>query len=139
MNFSKELGQVLVPFCFGKAKNLCHTIMRICFGGFEDTGRVDYEKLGKKIFMHIPGGTSFQNMKYWLQLFNTKKTDKYDFGPIVNIIHYGSIYPPTYDLSRVGNYKIKSLIAVSDSDPFCNPVDTLEFLLKIDGQSVLRF
>ena len=138
MNFPKELGQVLVPFCSGKAKNLCHTIMRLCFGGFEDTGRVDYEKLGKNIFMHMPGGTSLQNMKHWLQLFDTKKTAKYDFGSIDNIIHYGSIYPPTYDLSRMGNYKIKSLIAVSDSDPFCNPIDTLEFLLKIDDQSVIE-
>ena len=138
LNFPKELGQVLVPFCSGKAKNLCHTIMRICFGGFEDTGRVDYEKLGKNIFMHMPGGTSLQNMKHWLQLFDTKKTAKYDFGSIDNIIHYGSIYPPTYDLSRMRNYKIKSLIAVSDSDPFCNPLDTLEFLLKIDDQSVIE-
>ena len=36
------------------------------------------------------------------------------------------------------NYKIKSMITVSDSDPFCNPIDTLEFLLKIDDQSVIE-
>ena len=138
MTFPKELGQVLVPFCTGKAKNLCHTVMRMCFGGFEDTGRVDYDRLGKNIFMHQPGGTSLQNMKHWLQLFDTKKTAKYDFGAIDNMIHYGTTYPPRYHLSRMRKYKIKSLIAVSDADPFCNPIDTLEFLLKIDDQSVIE-
>ena len=36
------------------------------------------------------------------------------------------------------NYKIKSLISISNADPFCNPVDTLEFLLKIEDQSVIE-
>ena len=138
MTFPKEFGQVLVPFCSGKAKNLCHTVMRICFGGFEDTGRVDYDRLGKNIFMHMPGGTSLQNMKHWLQLYDTKKTAKYDFGTIENLIHYGTSYAPRYHLSRMRKYKIKSLIAVSDADPFCNPEDTLEFLLKINDQSFIE-
>ena len=139
MTFPTELGQVLVPFCSGKAKNLCHTIMRMCFGGFEDTGRVVYDRLGKNIFMHMPGGTSLQNMKHWLQAFDKKKMTKYDYESIVeNLIHYGSVTPPIYELSKMKNYKIKSLIAVSDADPFCNPLDTLEFLLKIDDQSVIE-
>ena len=135
LTFPTELGQVLVPFCTGKAKSLCHTILRICFGGLEDTRRVDYDRLGKNIFMHMPGGTSLQNMKHFLQAFEKKKMIKYDFGAIENIIHYGKMNPPEYDLSKMKNYKIKSMITVSDSDPFCNPVDTLEFLLKINDQS----
>ena len=139
LTFPIELGQVLVPFCTGKAKNLCHTVMRICFGGFEDTGRVDYDRLGKNIFMHQPGGTSLQNMKHWLQAFDKKEMTKYDYESIIkNLYHYGSVTPPKYDLNKMKKYKIKSLIAVSDSDPFCNPVDTLEFLLKIDDQSVIE-
>ena len=138
MTFPTELGQVLVPFCTGKAKNLCHTILRICFGGMEDTGRVDYNRLGKNIFMHQPGGTSLQNMRHWLQAFEKKKMTKYDFGTIKNLEHYGSIYPPRYRSTKMKNYKIKSMITVSDSDPFCNAIDTLEFLLKIDDQSVIE-
>ena len=139
LTFPTELGQVLMPFCSGKAKNLCHTIMKICFGGFEDTGRVDYDRLGKNIFMHQPGGTSLQNMKHWLQAFDKKQMTKYDYESIVeNLYHYGSVTPPKYDLKKMKQYKIKSLIAVSDADPFCNPVDTLEFLLKIEDQSVIE-
>ena len=138
MTFPTELGQVLVPFCTGKAKNLCHTILRICFGGMEDTGRVDYNRLGKNIFMHQPGGTSLQNMRHWLQAFEKKKMTKFDFGTIKNLEHYGSIYTPRYRTTKMKNYKIKSMITVSDSDPFCNSIDTLEFLLKIDDQSVIE-
>jgi len=139
LTFPTELGQVLVPFCTGKAKNLCHTVLRICFGGLEDTRRVDYDRLGKNIFMHQPGGTSLQNMKHWLQIFEKKKMIKYDYGSMIkNIAHYGSISPPKYDLTKMKNYKIKSMITVSDADPFCNPLDTLEFLLKIDDQSVIQ-
>ena len=138
LTFPTELGQVLVPFCTSKAKNLCHTILRICFGGMEDTGRVDYNRLGKNIFMHQPGGTSLQNMRHWLQDYEKKKMTKFDFGTIKNLEHYGSIYPPRYHSTKMKNYKIKSMITVSDSDPFCNPIDTLEFLLKIDDQSVIE-
>ena len=83
MTFPKELGQVLVPFCSGKAKNLCQTFMKMCFGGLEDTGRVDYDRLGKNIFMHQPGGTSLQNMKHWLQAYDKKRMSKYDYESVI--------------------------------------------------------
>ena len=104
----------------------------------EDTGRVDYNRLGKNIFMHQPGGTSLQNMRHWLQAFEKKKMTKFDFGAIKNLEHYGSIFPPGYSSTKMKKYKIKSMITVSDSDPFCNPIDTLEFLLKVEDQSVIE-
>ena len=52
--FPKELGQVLVPFCTSKAKILCNKILSLSFGGFHDTGRIDYERLGKNIFYMNP-------------------------------------------------------------------------------------
>ena len=66
LTFPKEMGQILVPFCTSKAKVLCNTILSIAFGGFEDTRRVDYERLGKNIFLYEPGGTSLRNMKHWI-------------------------------------------------------------------------
>ena len=136
LTFPTELGQVLVPFCSGKAKELCHTILKICFGGLKNTGRVDYDRLGKNIFMHMPGGTSLQNMRHWIQAYAKKKMTKYDFDSIVeNLIHYGTVTPPEYDLSKMKGYKIKSMITLSDSDPFCNPLDTIEFLSNVEDQS----
>ena len=139
LTFPIELGQVLVPFCTGKAKKLCHDFLKICFGTIPDTGRVDYDRLGKNIFMHMPGGTSLQNMKHWLQAFENKQMAKYDYESIIeNLAHYGSVFPPEYDLSKMRNYKIKSIITTSDSDPFCNPIDTLNFLKNIRDQSVVE-
>ena len=139
LTFPTELGQVLVPFCTGKAKKLCHTILKLSFGKIPDTGRVDYDRLGKNIFMHMPGGTSLQNMKHWLQAFENKKMSKYDFESLIeNLAHYGSIIPPDYDLSKMRNYKIKSIVTITDSDPFCNPIDTLNFLKNIKDQNVVE-
>ena len=64
---------------------------------------------------------------------------KYDYESIIeNLAHYGSVFPPEYDLSKMRNYKIKSIITTSDSDPFCNPIDTLNFLKNIRDQSVVK-
>jgi pimeloyl-ACP methyl ester carboxylesterase len=138
LTFPPELGQVLVQFCEGIAKNLCHTFLRMCFGGIEDTGRVDYDRLGKNIFMYMPGGTSLQNVKHWIQLYKKKKLIKYDYGIIKNKIHYGTISPPEYDLTKMKNYKIKSIFSISNADPFCNPVDTLEFLKNIEDPTIVE-
>ena len=51
LSFPIEMGQVLVPFCEGKAKILCQSIMKLCFGGLTDTGRVDYDRLGKNVLI----------------------------------------------------------------------------------------
>lgn len=139
MTFPPEIGQVLSPFCTGKLKDVCNSILKLAFSGIEDTGRIDYERLGKHIFLYEPGGTSLQNMKHWIQIYRAKKAQKYDYGSILdNLIHYGTIKPPAYDLSKFRDYSIPSLITISDSDPFCNPDDTLEFLENVKNKDVLN-
>ena len=139
LTFPKEIGEVMVPFCTSKAKVLCNKVLKISFGAFKETGRVDYDRLDKNIFMHMPGGTSLQNMRHWLQAYEKKKMTKYDFGSkSKNKEHYGTETPPEYDLTKMKGYKIKSMITTSDSDPFCNPVDTIEFLSNVEDQSVIQ-
>ncbi len=139
LSFPIEMGEVLVPFCQGKAKILCQSILKLCFGGLTDTGRVDYDRLGKNIFLYEPGGTSLQNMKHWLQIFSDKKLLKFDYGSkSKNKEHYGTEKPPEYDLTKMKNYSIKSMVTTSDADPYCNPEDTLDFLKKIEDQSVVE-
>ena len=139
-SFPPEIGQVLVPFCQGIAKSLCQSLLKIAFGGLSvDTGRVDYDRLGKNIFLFEPGGTSIQNVKHWIQIYSAKKLIKYDYGSkSKNKEHYGTENPPEYDLSKMKNYSIKSIVTISDSDPFCNPNDTLDFLKNIEDQSVVE-
>jgi len=55
------------------------------------------------ILSHEPGGTSVWNMMHWQQMTNywSNKMEKYDYGSIGNVWHYGSIWPPTYDISKI--------------------------------------
>ena len=139
LTFPKEIGQVLVPFCTSKAKVLCNKILSICFGGLKDTGRVNYDRLGKNIFLYEPGGTSLRNMKHWIQIYKAKKVQKYDYGSLVeNLIHYGKIVPPAYDLKQMKKYSIPSLMTISDSDPFANPQDTLDFIDNIENKKIVE-
>ena len=139
LSFPIEMGQVLVPFCGGKAKILCQSILKLCFGGLTNTGRVDYDRLGKNIFLYEPGGTSLQNIKHWIQIYSSKKLLKFDYGSkSENKKQYGTEKPPEYDLTKMKNYSIKSMVTTSDADPFCNPNDTLDFLKNIEDQSVVK-
>jgi pimeloyl-ACP methyl ester carboxylesterase len=139
LSFPKEIGQILVPFCTSKAKYLCNTILSLCFGGIEDTRRVDYERLGKNIFLYEPGGTSLRNMKHWIQIYKAKRVQKYDFEDVfTNLMHYGRVTPPVYDLNKMKKYSIPSLMTISDSDPFANPQDTLDFVDNIENKNIVE-
>ena len=137
--FPKEIGQILVPFCTSKAKYLCNAILSLSFGGIEDTRRIDYERLGKNIYLYEPGGTSLRNMKHWIQIYKAKRVQKYDFGDVFsNLMHYGTVTPPVYDLNKMKKYSIPSLMTISDSDPFANPQDTLEFVDNIENKNIVE-
>jgi len=139
MTFPKEIGQIFVPFCTSKAKFLCNSILSICFSGLHDTGRIDYDRLGKTIFLYEPGGTSLRNMKHWIQISEAKRVQKFDYGSkIKNILHYGSTVPPAYDLSKMKNYSIPSLMTTSDADPFAAPQDILEFVDNIENKNIVQ-
>ena len=139
LSLPKEAGQIFVPFCTSKAKVLCNTILSVAFGGLEDTRRIDYERLGKNIFLYEPGGTSLRNMKHWIQIYKAKRVQRYDYGSAVkNLIHYGHAKPPAYDLTKMRKYSIPSLMTTSDADPFANPQDTLEFVDLIENKNIVK-
>ena len=138
LTFPKEIGKIFVPFCTSKARGLCNKILSVCFGGLEDTGRIDYERLGKTIFMYEPGGTSLRNMKHWIQIYKAKRLQKYDYGELKNLIHYGAVNPPVYDLNQMKKYSIPSLMTISDADPFANPQDTIEFIDNIENKNIVQ-
>ena len=58
LTFPKDIGQVIVPLCTSKAQALCVSILSMAFGGLHETGRIDYDRLAKTIFLYEPGGTS---------------------------------------------------------------------------------
>ena len=139
LTFPKDIGQIFVPFCTSKAKILCNSILSFAFSGAKETGRIDYERLGKNIYLYEPGGTSVQNMKHWIQIYTAKKLQKYDYGSkSENKKHYGTEKPPVYDLDKFKKYSIPSLMTISDADPFSNPQDVLEFINNIEDKNVVN-
>lgn len=47
-----------------------------------------------------PSGLSIYQLKQYLQIANSNKFEKYNFG-ILNIKNYGKNKPPTYDLNKI--------------------------------------
>ena len=138
LTFPKEIGQIFVPLCTSIAKGLCNKILSLAFSGLHETGRINYERLGKNIFLYEPGGTSVQNMKHWLQIHKAKRVQKYDFGTFENIRKYAQPTPPIYDLKKMKQYSIPSLMTISDADPFANPQDTLDFVDNIANKNIVN-
>ena len=138
LTLPKEIGQIFVPLCTSKAKVLCNKVLSLAFGGFHETGRIDYERLGKNIFLYEPGGTSVQNLQHWLQIHKAKRVQKYDFGVLENIKKYGQPTPPIYDLKKMKKYSIPSIMTISDADPFANPQDTLDFIDNIENKNIVN-
>ena len=136
--FPKEANKIIVPFCTSKAKILCNSILSLAFSGLEDTGRIDYERLGKTIFLYDPAGTSLQNMKHWIQIYTAQRLQKYDYGKSKNKKIYGTENPPVYDTTKFKKYSIPSLMTTSDGDPFANPKDTLEFIDIIENKTIVN-
>jgi len=138
LTLPKESGKIFVPLCTSKAKFICTSILSFAFGGFHETGRIDYDRLAKTIFLYQPGGTSVQNLKHWIQIYTAKRIQKYDYGSKrKNKEHYGVEYPPAYDLTKFNGYSVPSLMTTSDGDPFANPKDTLKFIENIHNKNIV--
>ncbi|XP_032520699.2 lipase 1-like [Danaus plexippus] len=50
---------------------------------------------------HLPGGAATRQLTHYLQLIHGKEFTRYDHGVIGNLVEYGSMTPPRYDLSRI--------------------------------------
>ena len=95
--------------------------------------------MDKNIFLYEPAGTSLRNMKHWIQIYKAKKAQKYDYGSAAeNLVHYGTVNPPAYDLNKMKKYSIPSLMTISDADPFANPQDTLDFIDNIENKDIVE-
>jgi len=99
------------------------------------TNRIDYSKLFNE-FYNIPSGTSSRNINHWIQMYSNKQFGQYDFGKEINFLKYGQSSPPQYDLSKFKQYTIKSLMYVSDADPF-SKIDDCENLFQHISSDVL--
>ena len=129
--FNKFFYDTINNFCkmFNKP---CFNIINFIVSNNFDTKRINMEKLFSE-FLYVPAGTSSKNLRHWMQIYNTKRLAQYDYGSGKNKEIYGNDTSPEYDLSKFKNYKIKSLLYTSDSDPFSN-IEDLNHLTKYLNQ-----
>eukprot|EP00824_Muranothrix_gubernata_P018388 TRINITY_DN37396_c0_g1_i1.p1 TRINITY_DN37396_c0_g1~~TRINITY_DN37396_c0_g1_i1.p1 ORF type:complete len:427 (-),score=82.87 TRINITY_DN37396_c0_g1_i1:11-1264(-) len=48
-----------------------------------------------------PAGSSVQNVIHYAQELRDGTFARYDYGPVKNLLYYGSLHPPKYDLGKV--------------------------------------
>ncbi|KAH9297729.1 hypothetical protein KI387_029411, partial [Taxus chinensis] len=115
---------------------ICAAANMRCFEGLTDafTGinccinnsrRAFYEKYETQT-------TSTKNLVHLAQMYRANKFQKYDYGWLKNLIKYGSINPPIYDLSKVPKQKL--FLAAGEKDALANALDVERLKIELGGQ-----
>ncbi|XP_023713662.1 lipase 3 isoform X3 [Cryptotermes secundus] len=84
--------------CNNRTFTLCSTLIFLV-AGF-DPQELD-PKLLPVILAHYPAGSSMKALVHYGQLMRTGKFQQYDHGRALNIMYYGTLEPPPYNLSAV--------------------------------------
>lgn len=71
---------------------------------------------------HSPAGASAMQMIHHAQTVRSQIFRQYDFGPTQNMIRYGSLTPPNYNLNNV---QAPTLLYHSTNDWLATPEDVL--------------
>ena len=135
LNLGTEIGKYLYLLC-GPFNELCKATAE-AMGSMSKTGRVNYKAI-QKLFRYEPGGTSKQNVKHWLQCFNSKRMERYDYGKEEKLKKYGSEYPPVYDYDTYKTWDIDTFITFTETDPFSSYDDVYNFINRVEDQSKIN-
>ncbi|VDL77372.1 unnamed protein product [Nippostrongylus brasiliensis] len=94
----KIIQKFISYFCsLSMAKGVCSLDVGFIDGSEELLNRT---RLGLYL-CHIPAATSSKNLLHWVQAVKSQKFEKFDYGAKGNVLEYGQITPPTYDLSKI--------------------------------------
>lgn len=87
------------------------------------------------IMGHTPAGASVDQVIHYAQLIRSNRFEQYDFGWMGNILNYGSICPPVYNLSDI---TAPVALHYSLNDYLVEPIDVYKLFSEI-GNVVGRF
>lgn len=93
MKAQKEICKEQAPVI-----EMCANVLFL-LGGF-NSAQLDLDVL-PKILQNYPAGSSADQIAHYGQLINSAKFRKFDYGWIQNLIKYGQMTPPDYDLSKI--------------------------------------
>jgi len=116
---------------------MCRWIPIMCRFGISIIGGRNNKFLDKKrlpvYVAHTPAGTSVKAFYHSLQLINSKRFQKYDYGSAENMKHYKAKIAPEYDIKQM---KIPTVVVSGTNDNMAPPRDmawtlkTLPFVIK---------
>ncbi|XP_062703826.1 lipase 3-like [Aedes albopictus] len=72
------------------------------------------------LFRYSPAGGSIYQVLHYIQLFNARNFQQYDFGPEENLLRYGTVQPPMYPLHKVTT---PAYLYYSEADNINHPPD----------------
>lgn len=93
------------------------------------------ERLGVYL-THYPAGTSLKAINHFIQNYNSKKFNKYDYKEEANMFIYKQSEPCEYDLKQINNFPI-ALISGKE-DKLASP-DDVKWLREELGSNVVYF
>ena len=117
--------------------NFCKILPFTCKGFFElgscikPTGRVDYKKIYNFLY-YYPGGTSKLNLFQWSQIHTQKR-----------LVYYNPNYnkekkAKPYNINILKKWKVKALLARTDSDTFSSYQDVTELYNLVENKSFMK-
>ncbi|XGW14683.1 hypothetical protein V3C99_000731 [Haemonchus contortus] len=112
-------------------RELCKQIL-FAFGGpgtkYTNTSRITV------YLSHFPAGTSSMNILHWVQMINTGTVTKLDYGQGTNIVTYGQINPPSYNLRNIPNVPV--YIFSGGNDWIATEYDIRTYLIPLLGSRI---
>jgi pimeloyl-ACP methyl ester carboxylesterase len=117
--------------------NFCKTMSFVCKGFFETgacikpTGRVNYKKIYNYLY-YYPGGTNKLSLLQWSQIHKEKKLVYYNH----NYNKDKKVKP--YNVNNLRKWKIKALVARTDSDTFSSYQDVTELNNLVQDKSYMK-
>ncbi|XP_022912357.1 lipase 3-like [Onthophagus taurus] len=112
--------EILGDVCHNSLSEQCNNIFFQIFGTSEN---ID-EWMMPVIATHLPAGASLKQFVHYAQEIETGKFSKFDYGLVQNLVEYGHVSPPSYDISKI-TCPIALFYATSDSMAAIEDVDQL--------------
>ncbi|VDO35881.1 unnamed protein product [Haemonchus placei] len=109
-------------------RELCKQIL-FAFGGPAEGNEI--QSRITVYLSHFPAGTSSMNILHWVQMINTGTVTKLDYGQGTNIVTYGQINPPSYNLRNIPNVPV--YIFSGGNDWIATEYDIRTYLIPLLG------
>lgn len=134
INFRSNLAVQLLDYVCASGETNCGDLLtsitgpNCCF----NSSRIDF------YLEYEPHPSSTKNIKHLFQMIRKGTFAKFDYGPLGNLKHYGSINPMDYDLSQIPE-SLPLWMASGGNDALADLVDVNRTLAKLNSEPELVY